>query len=88
MVKLTSKNLDTFRRVIKISKLLKTFQNAITVAMFLGVRHIWINSLCNIQDCKEDGKAKVPHMLQVYQNVIFNVSATHSPKSQVSLIVR
>ncbi|KAF8864313.1 heterokaryon incompatibility, partial [Acephala macrosclerotiorum] len=37
-----------------ISSLLPTFQYAIEITRFLGLKYIWIDSLCILQDYKED----------------------------------
>ncbi|KAH7237063.1 uncharacterized protein BKA55DRAFT_134618 [Fusarium redolens] len=51
---LLSSNLEDFRRGAPISRLPKTFREAITVARRFSVKYMWIDSLCIIQDSLED----------------------------------
>ena len=46
-------NLDSQRKNIDFGKLPKTFQHAVTVTRELGVRFLWIDSLCIIQSHKD-----------------------------------
>jgi len=46
------------------------------VAQYLGLRYIWIDSLCIIQDSKEDWQKEAGLMGQVYSNSVCNISAT------------
>jgi hypothetical protein len=54
----------------------KTFQDAIAITRRLGVRFLWIDSLCIIQDSEEDWAKESSMMGNVYQNGICNIAAT------------
>ncbi|KAG8167645.1 hypothetical protein KVR01_003334 [Diaporthe batatas] len=73
---LTQNNLDDLRREIPISQLPKTFQDAIDVTFKLGINYLWIDSLCIIQDSKEDWTHEAKRMGDVYLHGEFNISAT------------
>ncbi|KAF2869208.1 heterokaryon incompatibility protein-domain-containing protein [Massariosphaeria phaeospora] len=47
----------------------------------LGVRYLWIDSLCIIQDCTSDWEKESPKMCDIYQNALFTISATHATDS-------
>jgi Heterokaryon incompatibility protein (HET) len=47
-------SLDQEKLGIKWSRLPKTFQDAIQVTRLLGIRYIWIDALCIIQDAPAD----------------------------------
>jgi hypothetical protein len=47
---LTAGNLAEFRSRISFTKLPKTFQEAIVVTRKFGIRYLWIDSLCIIQE--------------------------------------
>ncbi|KAF6804731.1 heterokaryon incompatibility protein, partial [Colletotrichum musicola] len=56
------------------------FVDAILTTRRLGVRHLWIDSLCIVQQQKhgEDWEAEAPLMHQVYRNSFVNLAATES----------
>ncbi|KAI1445993.1 hypothetical protein F5Y02DRAFT_426281 [Annulohypoxylon stygium] len=47
-----------------------------TVALSLKVQHIWIDSLCIIQDDNDDWKSQSSSMGLIYQNACCNIAAT------------
>ncbi|RDI82270.1 hypothetical protein Vi05172_g7655 [Venturia inaequalis] len=54
----------------------KTFQDAISVTRTLGIDFIWIDSLCIIQDSKDDWEKEASHVGQVYESSYCNLAAT------------
>ncbi|RKK88459.1 hypothetical protein BFJ69_g314 [Fusarium oxysporum] len=75
---LLNSNLEEFRRSAPISRLPKTFKEAITVARRLSIKYLWIDSLCIIQDSPEDWARESLQMHQVYANSACTISATAS----------
>ncbi|KAL4889851.1 heterokaryon incompatibility protein-domain-containing protein [Aspergillus ambiguus] len=63
---------------IAVSFLPKTFQDTIHVARRLGVRYIWIDCLCIIQDDSEDWEKEAAQMDRIYRNSYVTVSASAS----------
>ena len=61
---------------IPVSSLHKTFQEAVKVALFLGVNYIWIDCLCIYQDSAEDWARESSLMGKVYEHGLCNISAT------------
>ncbi|KAK0702794.1 heterokaryon incompatibility protein-domain-containing protein [Lasiosphaeris hirsuta] len=59
-----------------VSDLPKTFQDAVAITLKLGIRYLWIDSLCIIQDEREDVNREIPTMNQVYGNSALNLAAT------------
>jgi hypothetical protein len=53
-VPLTSANIEAFKRRLPMETLSKTFSEAVSVCSFFGGPYIWIDSLCIIQDSRED----------------------------------
>jgi hypothetical protein len=74
-VKLLNSNLASFQDQIEFSELPKTFRDAIDVVRRLDIEYIWIDSLCIIQDSKEDWAKEAALMHQVYANAIVNIAA-------------
>lgn len=62
----------------------KNFSDAFEVTRRLGVRYIWIDSLCIIQE-SEDWKIEAPLMHQVYRNSYCNIAASDSTDSEGGL---
>lgn len=56
----------------------KNFEEALHVARNLGVRYIWIDSLCIIQHNEEDWKGEAPMMRDIYRNSFCNIAASDS----------
>lgn len=54
----------------------RTFQDAISVSRILNVRYIWIDSLCIVQDDKNDWAEQSSTMADVYSNSYLTIAAT------------
>ncbi|KAF2728050.1 HET-domain-containing protein, partial [Polyplosphaeria fusca] len=83
----TNENLETHRKQgIEISSLPNNFRHAIDVARFIGMRYIWIDSLCIIQ---KDGGADFAFegqlMHKVYRYSYCNIAAADSADSSGGL---
>ena len=77
MIQTTSSNLERCLHDIPVAILSKTFQDALIAARsYLGVRYIWIDSLCTIQDDPQDWRAESVTMQDVYSHSFYNLSAT------------
>jgi hypothetical protein len=82
---LKSSNLDIFREQIPHSALSKTFRDAFLVSWTLGLRYIWIDSLCIIQDSEEDWRKEAATMTDVYRNTFINIAASGAVDGTVGL---
>jgi hypothetical protein len=79
---LTTANIESVRQHINVDDLSKNFQDAILVARSLGIRYLWIDSLCILQDSLEDWKNESSAMRKVYANAVCVISATASESSK------
>ncbi|KAH8597031.1 hypothetical protein B0O99DRAFT_509108, partial [Bisporella sp. PMI_857] len=59
-----------------VKSLMKTFQDAMYVAMKPGFCYIWIDSLCIVQDSKSDWTREALKMRTVDSNSDLNIAAT------------
>jgi hypothetical protein len=50
-----------------------------------GMRHVWINSLCIIQDDEDDWKREVASMASIFQNAYLTIAAATSADSSGGL---
>ncbi|KAF2277823.1 HET-domain-containing protein [Westerdykella ornata] len=62
----------------------KLYQDAIVATHRLGFKYIWIDSLCIIQDSKEDWLNESRHMGTVYENARLTIAASHAADSSES----
>lgn len=67
--------MDAFLRAVPIDSLPQTFQEAINFARELGLEHIWVDSLCIVQDDDEDWRAEAGRMASVYGGSFVNIAA-------------
>ncbi|KAK0752895.1 heterokaryon incompatibility protein-domain-containing protein, partial [Schizothecium vesticola] len=72
----TMSDLQKNLKRIYIESLPKTFREAVTFARKMGVRCLWIDSLCIIQDSAADKDREIPKMASIYSNAVFNIAAS------------
>ncbi|KAK2758759.1 hypothetical protein FQN54_003450 [Arachnomyces sp. PD_36] len=63
---------------IPVSQLSKTFQDAVKITTGLGIRYLWIDSLCIIQDDTDDWEHESKKMASIYAGSQLNIAATKS----------
>ncbi|PQE12083.1 heterokaryon incompatibility protein [Rutstroemia sp. NJR-2017a BVV2] len=76
MPQLTAKTKSSFMKGILVSELPKTFRDAITVTRFLGIRFLWIDCLCILQDSLEDWRIESALMGDIYRRGLCNIAAS------------
>ncbi|KAH8745682.1 heterokaryon incompatibility protein-domain-containing protein, partial [Diaporthe sp. PMI_573] len=59
---------------IETEKLSKTYRFAVDICHWLGVRYLWIDSFCIIQDSKSDWDAESKLMAQIYRCAFCTIS--------------
>ncbi|KAF2450898.1 HET-domain-containing protein [Karstenula rhodostoma CBS 690.94] len=84
-LKLTRANIDAFLDNVRFESLSKTFRDAITAARNLGFKHLWIDSLCIVQDDDGDWQHESVKMSHVYSNSSLNLAASDSPDGETGL---
>ncbi|KAL2753029.1 hypothetical protein ACRALDRAFT_1083519 [Sodiomyces alcalophilus JCM 7366] len=78
--------LEDFKRAIPFSSFPKTFQDAIRICRALDVDYIWIDSICIIQDSKEDWDVQGSKMDQVYANCLLTLAADTAENGSAGFI--
>ncbi|KAK2596446.1 hypothetical protein N8I77_013336 [Diaporthe amygdali] len=66
-------------------KLPKTYREACEIATSLGFSHIWIDSLCIIQDDVSDWEKESALMGQIYEGAVVNIAATWAADGSLGL---
>jgi Heterokaryon incompatibility protein (HET) len=77
-LRLTRDSLESFMRDIDVDLLPKTFRDAIIITRKLGLKYLWVDSLCIIQDSDEDWKHEAAMMDRVYRGAWCNIAGTKS----------
>ncbi|KAF2685930.1 HET-domain-containing protein, partial [Lentithecium fluviatile CBS 122367] len=78
-------SIENFQKSIPFQDLPPTFQDAVIVTSELGLQHLWIDSLCIIQDSPEDWAKESVKMGSVYGNAYVTISASHARNSSYGL---
>jgi hypothetical protein len=65
---------------IEISNLPLTIQDAVTVTRALGLRYVWVDRLCIIQDDKDDREKELAAMSSIYGCSYITISAASASK--------
>jgi hypothetical protein len=86
--RLTQATYDRYTTDIPLSELPKTFHDAVNCTRALGCEYIWIDSLCIIQNNKEDWLREAATMCQVYENALLTLAAASSSNGSGGLFYR
>ncbi|KAH7198515.1 heterokaryon incompatibility protein-domain-containing protein [Fusarium flagelliforme] len=70
--------LEQWKRNIPFTRFAKTFQDAIVISRELGIRYVWIDSLCIVQDDSKDWEIEAAKMASIYNGAELVLSATGS----------
>ena len=79
-------NLEDRCRGISFAELGKTFQDAVTVTRRLGLRYLWIDSLCIVQDDTEDWRREARRMQDVFHQAYCTIAATAAEDAQAGFL--
>jgi hypothetical protein len=77
----TRATLEERKRQIMIADMPKTYQDAICVTRELGVRYLWIDSLCICQDDMDNWERESAKMSSIYTNAYLTISASRARDS-------
>jgi hypothetical protein len=83
--RLTTSSLQQFKTGFARSSLPQTIKDAVQVTMQLGLRYLWVDSLCIIQDSPEDWAAEVESMSDVCRNCHVTIAALGALNSDQGL---
>ncbi|KAK7215793.1 hypothetical protein V2G26_003796 [Clonostachys chloroleuca] len=74
-------NIERFRTNIPFTSMPKTFQDAVKVTRAIGVQYLWIDSLCIIQENKDDWETESSRMEDVFSSAYCVIAATSASSS-------
>ncbi|KAI0156501.1 HET-domain-containing protein [Xylariaceae sp. FL1272] len=85
MFQCTTDTIEQLMTRIPVDKLRRTFKEAFATATYLGIKYIWIDSLCIIQDSAEDWAREARRMMEVYHRARINLAASISTGATTGL---
>ncbi|KAK7409072.1 hypothetical protein QQX98_008776, partial [Neonectria punicea] len=85
--KTTQDVLQAHKQGIDFSSLPLTHREAILATLYLGIRYLWIDSICIIQDSHQDWEAESAKMGSVYSAAHLTLAATASATPDVGLLL-
>lgn len=77
----TSKTIHKFRERIQWDSIPATFQDAIVMTHRLGLRYLWIDSLCILQDSLDDWRHEGSSMADIYSKAYITLAAASASGS-------
>jgi hypothetical protein len=84
----TDDNIKARRERFNFSELPKTFQDAVRITRELGIRYLWIDSLCIVQWNMEDWKHEATRMEGIYASAYCTIAATSALDSNAGFLNR
>ncbi|EPE31036.1 hypothetical protein GLAREA_04003 [Glarea lozoyensis ATCC 20868] len=81
-------NYDDLKTNIPMSNLPRNFKEAVVLTRALGLRYLWIDSLCIIQDDAEDWRREAATMFQVYSAAEVTIVATSATSTHDGFLKR
>jgi Heterokaryon incompatibility protein (HET) len=84
----TGSNVEAYQTSIPLSTLPQIMQDAILITRKFGVRYLWIDALCIIQDSESDWKIEAKEMTRIYSNSTLTISAAADPTKENDGIFR
>ncbi|KAN0108875.1 HET domain containing protein [Hyaloscypha variabilis] len=82
----TKESIQAHQKGIALTALPKTLRHAVIITRMLGVRYLWIDSLCIIQDDADDWRKESALMADVYGNNLFAISALSAGSSNDGIL--
>ncbi|TGO51831.1 hypothetical protein BOTNAR_0343g00120 [Botryotinia narcissicola] len=79
--KLTVENFKRFKRRIPMADLPANFLHAILITRSLGLKYLWIDCLCIIQNSREDWDIESKQMGRVYHDAVVTLAAAAASKA-------
>jgi len=83
----TSNTISQRKLCISLTSLPKTFRDAVLISRRLGVRYLWIDSLCIIQDSKIDWEKESAIMGDVYGHSYLTIAARGAANAEIGCFI-
>lgn len=77
----TEANLDCRLLALDVKALSKTVQEAIVATQRIGLRYLWVDAICIIQDSEEDKATEIQQMCDIFQKAYVTIVAANAADS-------
>ncbi|KAF2200144.1 hypothetical protein GQ43DRAFT_87898 [Delitschia confertaspora ATCC 74209] len=84
---LTTSNVDSLLQGLPLDALPKEIKEAVAACIQLGLRYIWVDSLCVIQDSEEDRLRECCAMASVFRNAVVTIVSGNSSKPDSHIVI-
>ncbi|KAI1112549.1 heterokaryon incompatibility protein-domain-containing protein [Nemania sp. NC0429] len=84
----TTSNISEMKKGIAWNELPRVFSDVVYVAWMLGVQYVWIDSLCILQDDKDDWEIEASKMAEYYSQAHLVVACSTSANPTVPFLAR
>ncbi|RAQ50242.1 hypothetical protein AFGD_012084 [Aspergillus flavus] len=74
----TTENLEDRKREVRIEDMSQVFQEAVLITRRLGIRYLWIDTLCIVQNDQHDWEVEASRMAKVYMDAFVVIGASNS----------
>ena len=78
----TNSSLQSHQAGIDVTSMPQTYKDAIRVARDLGIKYLWIDALCIVQDLTDDKIDELSRMRLYYQNALLVIAASSASTVQ------
>ncbi len=85
-IQLTRSNLAELTEKITLTLLPTSIQDAILTVRRLGMRYLWVDALCIIQDSSEDKVKEIERMDQIYSNSTLTIAAASASSCSMGFL--
>ncbi|KAK2769598.1 heterokaryon incompatibility protein [Colletotrichum kahawae] len=81
-------NMPSHARGIHVSELPQTVQDTIKVCVKLGVKYLWVDALCIVQDDSADWNVESARMMDIYANSFVTITAREPSSCKIGFLGR
>ncbi|KAH7370075.1 heterokaryon incompatibility protein-domain-containing protein [Rhexocercosporidium sp. MPI-PUGE-AT-0058] len=81
--KTTKETVDAYSRMLPYHDLPKTYQDAILIAWSVGIKYLWIDALCIVQDDNSEWQQEASRMQNIYAGSDLTIAATDASDGSV-----
>jgi hypothetical protein len=78
---LTTESREAFCDAISLDILPQTILDAVHVTRSLGIKYLWVDALCILQDSQVDKQHEVAKINSIYKNAYATISAASAPSA-------
>ncbi|KAF2651700.1 HET-domain-containing protein [Lophiostoma macrostomum CBS 122681] len=81
----TTKNLHEMQEGFAMTDLPPTYRDAVVMSRLFGIEYLWIDSLCIIQNSRDDWLQESAQMMEIYSRSFLTLAATRAGSQQAGL---